>query len=64
MKVVNNVKESFVTDANWRRGAELGKRGARALPRATLDYLLDKVPIVGWLPKYNYRWLINDVIAG
>jgi len=22
------------------------------------------VPIVGWLPKYNLRWIVNDVIAG
>lgn len=64
MKFVQDVKESFATDVNWRRGAELGKRGARALPRATAEYLMDKVPIVGWLPKYNYRWIINDVIAG
>lgn len=64
MKFVQDVKESFVTDVNWRRGAELGKRGARALPRATVEYLLDKVPIVQWLPRYNWRWIINDVIAG
>lgn len=64
MKFVQDVKESFATDANWRRGAQLGKRGIRALPRATADYLLDKVPIVGWLPKYDYRWIINDIIAG
>lgn len=64
MKFVDDVKESLATDANWRRGAQLGKTGLRAAPRAAMEYCLDKVPIVGWLPKYNYRWLVNDVIAG
>lgn len=26
--------------------------------------MLDRFPIIGWLPKYNPRWLINDFIAG
>ena len=61
---VQRVKHSFATDVTWHKGFALAGRGARALPRATADYLLDKVPIVGWLPKYNWRWLPNDLIAG
>ena len=64
MKIVQDIRHSFATDVTWRRSIELGKRGARALPRASLEYCLEKAPIIGWLPKYNYRWLINDVIAG
>jgi solute carrier family 26 (sodium-independent sulfate anion transporter), member 11 len=64
MKIVDRVKHSFETDVNWHRGFSLISRGARALPRATADYVIDKVPIVGWLPHYNYRWILNDVIAG
>ncbi|KAK3716048.1 hypothetical protein LTR37_006778 [Vermiconidia calcicola] len=64
MKIVSRMKQSLVTDPNWNRGIELAGKGGRALPSATADYFVDKVPIVGWLPKYNYRWLLNDVIAG
>ena len=28
------------------------------------SYTLDKFPIIGWLPRYNPRWIVNDVIAG
>jgi sodium-independent sulfate anion transporter 11 len=41
-----------------------GGQIARALPRATGNYLIEKVPIVHWLPKYNPRWLLNDLLAG
>lgn len=64
MKFFDRVKHSFKTDVNWHRGFSLAGRGGRALPRATLEYLDDKVPIVGWLPHYDYRWILNDVIAG
>lgn len=64
MKVVQDIKESLRTDVTWHRGAHLGKRGLKALPRATAEYLQEKAPIISWLPKYDYRWLVNDVIAG
>ncbi|KAL2159076.1 hypothetical protein VTH06DRAFT_2835 [Thermothelomyces fergusii] len=38
--------------------------GAHALPGAAAEYVTDKFPIIGWLPRYRPRWLINDVIAG
>ena len=28
------------------------------------EYVFEKVPIVSWLPRYDYRWLLNDLIAG
>ena len=57
--------QTFIqTDATWHRFGSLASRGARAFPRASLEYVLEKFPIIGWLPKYNYRWLPNDVIAG
>jgi len=51
-------------DHTWNRAAQLTAQGARALPTASAYYAIDKLPIIGWLPKYNYRWLVNDVIAG
>lgn len=64
MQLVENIKHDLRTDVNWNRAGRLTVQGAKALPRATARYAIDKVPIVGWLPRYNYRWLLNDVIAG
>lgn len=64
MKFVNDVKQSLRTDVNWDRARRYSVIGAKAAPAAGLQYLVDKVPIVGWLPKYRPRWAISDVIAG
>ncbi|KAK0337111.1 hypothetical protein LTR59_014307 [Friedmanniomyces endolithicus] len=64
MKVVDQITNDLRTDVTWNRVGTITARGARALPLGTKHYLLDKVPIVGWLPKYNLRWIVNDVIAG
>ena len=64
MKLLDRMKQSFNSDVNWARAHSLALRGGRAAPRATADYVLEKVPIVQWLPRYDYRWLINDVVAG
>jgi len=68
MKYVEKARQEAVNevinDANWNRAARLTKKGARALPAASVDYAVDKFPIIGWLPKYNYRWLLNDFTAG
>ncbi|KAB5542795.1 sulfate transporter 4.1 [Coniochaeta sp. 2T2.1] len=64
MKIATEVKHDLKTDVNWNRAADLGVKGAQALPSASVKYVVDKVPIVGWLPRYRYQWLLNDVIAG
>ncbi|KAF5018736.1 hypothetical protein F66182_9271 [Fusarium sp. NRRL 66182] len=64
MKVLDTVKSDVRNDVTWNRAARLSVKGARALPSGTVQYLTDKVPIAGWLPRYNPRWLINDLIAG
>lgn len=64
MKVVDSVKNDLRTDVTWNRAGRLARTGARAFPSASKQYLLEKVPIVGWLPRYNPRWVLNDVIAG
>ncbi len=63
-KYVEAVKNDFRTDYTWNKVFSLGKRGLRATPEHSLLYATDKVPIIGWLPKYRPRWLISDVIAG
>ncbi|KAK3314566.1 sulfate transporter family-domain-containing protein [Apodospora peruviana] len=63
-KYLSKAKSEVVNDVTWNRVGRLSARGARALPGATVEYVVDKFPIIGWLPRYDYRWLLNDVIAG
>lgn len=63
-KFVERAKHSFRTDTNWDRVGRYSVIGAKAAPAAAVGYLTDKVPIVGWLPRYRPRWLLTDVIAG
>lgn len=51
-------------DHTFQRAQRDGARVFRALPRATAHYLVEKVPVVHWAPKYNPRWFLNDALAG
>lgn len=51
-------------DNNIERVRRAVHRGVTNLPGASGRYLLQKVPVVQWLPKYSPRWIINDGIAG
>ncbi|KAK4948151.1 hypothetical protein LTR10_013205 [Elasticomyces elasticus] len=64
MKVYDKVKDDIKTDVTWNRVARLGKQGVRAAPAAATLYVLEKFPIIGWLPRYDYKWIINDCVAG
>lgn len=64
MKLFETLKSHLKTDATWNRAARLGVSGARSLPSSTVQYLAAKLPIIGWLPRYNPRWLVSDLIAG
>ncbi|KAF4335442.1 hypothetical protein FBEOM_10679 [Fusarium beomiforme] len=64
MKLLEKAKSDVRNDVTWNRAARLSVKGAKALPSGAAQYLSDKVPIVGWLPRYNPRWLVNDLIAG
>lgn len=64
MNFVNKAVNDVRTDHTWNRAIQLTAKGARALPSASAQYAIEKFPIIGWLPRYNYRWLVNDCIAG
>ncbi len=61
---VEAFKEMVRTDTTTNRVKSFVIQGAPKLPSATVHYLLDKVPIVQWLPHYHPAWLLNDFIAG
>jgi sodium-independent sulfate anion transporter 11 len=64
MKILQAISSEVKNDVTLTTARRLSSKGIKALPSASAKYVLDKVPIVGWLPRYNYRWLFNDVIAG
>lgn len=64
MKYLDKAKSSLQNDVTWNRIGRLMAKGVRALPSASAEYAVEKFPIIGWFPRYNYRWLLNDLIAG
>ncbi|KAL7793169.1 sulfate transporter family domain-containing protein [Trichoderma ceciliae] len=56
--------EAYRTDATVNRVKRWSGPISRRIPSATAEYLIEKLPIVQWLPTYNPKWLLNDFIAG
>lgn len=63
-KTKERIKTSFRTDPNIDRVRSWREPIARRLPSATVDYIVEKLPIAQWLPHYDYHWILNDVVAG
>lgn len=61
---LRGVKVFFKTDWTIVRAKRLVKRGVRAAPHGAARYLVNKVPFVEWIPSYNFRWLLGDVVSG
>ncbi|KAI1588268.1 SUL1 Sulfate permease [Pyrenophora tritici-repentis] len=63
-KKVTDGKEAIATDTTLLRTARYGEKAVRAAPAVAGQYLLQKAPIIQWLPRYDPRWLLNDTLAG
>ena len=61
---VRELKAIVKTDTTTNRVQGCVMDGTPKLPLATKYYLLAKVPIVEWLPRYHPSWLITDFISG
>lgn len=61
---MNKARAELATDQNINHFTLSVQRGAKALPRSSVQYVLDKVPVIQWLPKYYWKWLLNDLVAG
>lgn len=59
-----SLREELETDQNILRAKSLTRKAAHSLPSATGKYMLDKVPILQWLPNYSPTWILSDVISG
>jgi len=64
VKIIDRAVNDVRTDYTWNRVGRLAGRWTRAAPTTAAHYCIDKFPIIGWLPRYNPRWLVNDGIAG
>ncbi|KAI0004393.1 sulfate permease [Xylariaceae sp. FL0662B] len=60
----DQLRERYETDETISRV----RRGLSALPAelpsAAGQYIIDKVPIIQWIPRYMYTWVVYDFIAG
>lgn len=56
--------QGVANDHTLQRVRRDGVRVARALPRATGDYIVEKAPVIQWAPRYQPRWLLYDTLAG
>lgn len=63
-KAKDSVTEAYRTDPNLNRVKSWAEPVCRRIPSATVEYLAEKLPVAQWLPHYDYRWLLQDVIAG
>jgi sodium-independent sulfate anion transporter 11 len=64
MAFFKRFRDGVANDHTIKRTSQLGSKALLAFPSASSTYLLDKVPVVHWLPRYNPAWLLNDLLAG
>ncbi|KAI8629201.1 sulfate permease [Xylariaceae sp. FL1651] len=63
-KNIEFLKEELRTDPNINRVKHYARVGPKKFPSAAKQYLLDKLPIIQWLPRYSPSWLISDFMGG
>lgn len=61
---VEALKEELRTDTTINRVVYYTKAAPKKFVPVASQYLIDKVPIVQWLPRYSPKWLLPDAIAG
>lgn len=61
---VEALKEELRTDTTLNTAVKYAREAPRKFVPAASQYLLDKVPIAQWLPRYSPTWLLPDAIAG
>lgn len=51
-------------DPNLGRIWRTSVTGVNLIGSALKGYLLEKVPVIQWLPQYSPSWIVNDLISG
>lgn len=63
-KTSTSAAQEYRTDPNINRVKGWVEPVSKRLPSATVEYLVEKLPVLQWLPNYHYKWLVQDVIGG
>jgi sodium-independent sulfate anion transporter 11 len=63
-KTSTSAAQQYRTDPNINRVKSWVGPVSNRLPSATAEYLIEKLPVLQWLPNYHYKWLVTDVIGG
>ncbi|KAJ4410788.1 hypothetical protein N0V91_001716 [Didymella pomorum] len=63
-RIPGRISHALSTDITINRTIRYGNKAVRAAPSVAVQYLIERVPVVHWLPRYNPRWLLNDTLAG
>ncbi|KAJ4379591.1 hypothetical protein N0V86_004772 [Didymella sp. IMI 355093] len=63
-RMPGRISHALSTDITINRTIRYGGKAIRAAPSVAAQYLVERVPVVHWLPRYNPRWLLNDTLAG
>lgn len=63
-KTADDAVEEFQTDPNINRVKSWVDPVSKRLPSATAEYLIEKLPVLSWLPHYHPKWMIQDFIGG
>ncbi|KAK2599944.1 hypothetical protein QQS21_005328 [Conoideocrella luteorostrata] len=63
-RMKQNIASAFRDDPNINRVRSWAGPISRRIPSATAEYLAEKLPVAQWLPHYDYRWIVQDTIAG
>lgn len=61
---IKDLRASARDDPNLSRFQSLMRVYLPRLPKASAEYLVAKVPVVQWSPKYSLSWLWSDLVAG
>lgn len=59
-----SVRRACATDTTLVRTIQYASNALGAAPHVAADYVIEKAPVVHWLPSYNPRWLLHDTLAG
>ncbi|KAL7628290.1 hypothetical protein AAE478_002490 [Parahypoxylon ruwenzoriense] len=60
----NGLEKEIRTDVTLNRVVNFSRTAPKKFPSAAKQYLLDKLPIIQWLPRYSPSWIPQDFMAG
>lgn len=60
----HQASELIDSDPNIGRIWNVVVRGAKSLRHGLKGFVLEKFPVIQWLPNYSPSWVFNDIVSG